>query len=266
VTTAVVAALVADLAAEKSSLATVLAERPASDWDRPTPAPGWAIRDQIAHLAHFDGVTRLAVADPEAFMRLRDGLGDLQHYVDDVGARQAHRDAAELLAWWEDGNAGLRAAATAADPVVRVPWFGPPMSLASKLTARIMETWAHGQDVVDALGVTRPPTERLRHVARIGVLALPNSFRAHELPVPSAPVRVELLAPDGVTRWDWGDETAADRVHGPAEDFCLVVTQRRHVEDTALTVVGGTARSWMSVAQAFAGPPGPGRRPGQFSR
>ena len=65
--------------------------------------------------------------------------------------------------------------------------------------------------------------------------------------------------------WTWGDEGVVDQVRGPALDFCLVVTQRRHLDDTALEVEGPVAAEWMSIAQAFAGPPGPGRKAGQFT-
>jgi uncharacterized protein (TIGR03084 family) len=137
------------------------------------------------------------------------------------------------------------------------------MGMVSFVTARLMETWAHGQDVVDGLGVVREPTARLRHVAEIGVRARPWSFAVRGRPVPEAPVRVELTLPDG-SRWAAGPEDAADVVRGTALDFCLVVTQRRHPADVSLAVSGPVAREWISIAQAFAGPPGAGRRPGQF--
>lgn len=264
-TSPVVASLVTDLDAERASLLGVLDGLTPDQWHLATPAPGWTIHDQVAHLAYFDAVTRLAVEDPAAFAVFRDGLVDLQTAVDAVGPDNRHRDAAAMLAWWREEHAALTAAFLAADPAVRVLWFGPPMSLASKVTARLMETWAHGQDVVDAVGARREPTDRLRHVARIGVLALPNSFVARGLEVPTTPVRVSLTAPDGASTWDWGPAEATDVVSGTALDFCLVVTQRRHLADTALIVSGRTARAWMDVAQAFAGPAGPGRRPGQFA-
>ena len=137
------------------------------------------------------------------------------------------------------------------------------MSLTSKLTARIMETWAHGQDVADALGRTRVPTDRLRHVAHIGVRARSFSYLVRGLPPPAVDVRVELTGPHGDI-WEWGDPTSPDRVSGDAEQFCLVVTQRRHLDDTALRYTAGAAQEWLGIAQAFAGPPGEGRRPGQF--
>jgi uncharacterized protein (TIGR03084 family) len=149
------------------------------------------------------------------------------------------------------------------DPGARLPWYGPSMGAVSFVTARLMETWAHGQDVVDAVGAERPPTDRLRHVAHIGVGAMGFSFQAHGLDAPTVPIRVELVAPGGAL-WTWGPEEAEDVVRGPALDFCLVVTQRRHLDDARLDITGPVARQWMSVAQAFAGPPGPGRRAGQF--
>lgn len=265
-TTALVERLVADLAAEKADLVAVLRGLLEQRWHTPTPAPGWTVRDQVAHLAHFDDITAMAIAEPAQFVAWRDSVADLPGYVDSVGAAQGDRDGAALLQWWDDTHGRLAAAALAADPTVRVPWFGPPMSLASKLTARLMESWAHGQDVVDALGATRRPTDRLEHIARIGVLALPNSFRARNLPVPQTPVRVELTAPDGRTTWSWGPADADQLVRGEALDFCLVATQRRHVADTDLVAVGQAATTWLTIAQAFAGPPGRGRRPGQFRR
>jgi uncharacterized protein (TIGR03084 family) len=138
------------------------------------------------------------------------------------------------------------------------------MSAMSHATARLMETWAHGQDVVDGLGLERPPTARLRHIAHLGVRTRAYSYQQRNLTPPATDVHVVLEAPDGGT-WTWGDVAAPDRVTGPALDFCLVVVQRRHLDDTALRVEGLHAREWLLIAQAFAGNAGAGRRPGQFS-
>lgn len=258
-----IAGLVADLEAETEDLLGVLRGLPAEAWARPTPAEGWTVHDQVAHLAHFDEVARAAVADPAGFAALSRGIGDLQTYVDAVGPANRWRDGADLVTWWSARNQAFRAAVIAADPDLRVPWFGPPMSLASKVTARIMETWAHGQDVLDALGLTRPSTDRLAHIARIGVRAMPYAFQIHGLEAPEVPVRVELAAPSGAT-WSWGPADAVDTIRGSALDFCLLVTRRRHLVDTTLIVAGPTARVWAEVAQAYAGPPGTGRAPGQL--
>jgi len=264
-TSPIVTSLVSDLGAEVAALKVVLVDLSDGDWRMPTPAPGWTVHDQIAHLAHFDEVTLTAITDPAGFAALVASMGDLQRYVDAVGPANSHRHPADMLAWWLEANKSLRAAALHAPDGLRVSWFGPSMSVPSKLTARIMETWAHGQDVVDTFGATRPATDRLRHVARIGVQTIGHSFLTHGRPAPTAPIHVSLTPPNGGAPWQWGDPGSINRVTGPAEDFCLVVTQRRHVQDTRLDVTGEVAEQWMNQAQAFAGPPGAGRKPGQFA-
>jgi uncharacterized protein (TIGR03084 family) len=139
------------------------------------------------------------------------------------------------------------------------------MSALSFATARLMEVWAHGQDVADALGIERVPTDRLRHIAHLGVATFGWSFTSRRMKVPDSPVRVEITSPSGEL-WTWGPETAGDIVRGPAEDFCLVVVQRRNPADTRLAIEGATARQWMSIAQTYAGPPGAGRKPGMFAK
>jgi len=177
-----------------------------------------------------------------------------------IAARYRDRSGAQMLAWFDRARAGLLGTFKDMDPAARLPWFGPAMSAASSLTARLMETWAHTQDIADALGVTREPTDRLRHVAHLGVGARAFSYTINGKPPPAAPVRVTLIAPSGAV-WTWGPADAADRISGPGLDFCLLVTQRRHRDDLALTAEGPAAAEWMTIAQAFAGPPGPGRRP-----
>jgi uncharacterized protein (TIGR03084 family) len=256
--------LCGDLLAETADLERLVVGLDEAGWDRPTPAVGWTVRDQVGHLAFFDDAARQAATDPEAFRVERDeAVRDVEGMVERIVAEQRGRAGAEVLTWLRAARAALVETADTMDPATRVPWYGPDMSMASSITARIMETWAHGQDVADALGAVREPTDRLRHVAFIGVRALPNSYIAHGLAVPDMPVRVDLVSPRGEA-WAWGPEGAANRVSGTAVDFCLAVTQRRHIDDLDLDRRGPVATEWMSVAQAFAGPPGPGRQPGQF--
>ena len=252
-----------DLHAEHCALDELVAGLSEAQWSLPTPAASWSIRDQISHLWFFDQRAAMALRDPEAF------AADMQWLMASGGTHASVEPGraitgAELLAEWRADRDDLITLARTVDPSSRVPWYGPAMAARSFITARLMETWAHGQDVADTLGVTRPGTARLKHVAHIGVRARPFSYLINSLPLPEAPVYVGLTAPEG-TLWEWG-EPAADSVRGDALDFCLVVTQRRHHADTSLEVEGAAAQEWIGIAQAFAGDPGGGRAPGQFAR
>jgi uncharacterized protein (TIGR03084 family) len=257
-----IGALCDDLVAERAALDAVLASLDPGTWAAPTPSVGWTVLDQVTHLAYFDGAARLAIDDPDAFRADREQAADVAAFVDSVTDQSRSVDSGRARAWLREAGAALVAAARAAPADLRVPWYGPDMSLASTITARIMETWAHGLDITDTLGIVPNETPRLRHVAFIGATAFANSFVSHGRPVPAERVRVVLDAPGGGT-WTFGPpagEGADDNsVSGSALDFCLVVTQRRHRDDTALVAVGPVADEWLSIAQAFAGPAGPGR-------
>lgn len=254
-------ALLADLDAESAALDEMLAPLDQTQYLLPTPAEGWCIADQVSHLAYFDEAALLAATDPSRFRAeaaavIAIGAG----FTDQVAARYRDTPGADLRAWLATARQNLLAAFTAIEPSRRLPWYGPDMSAASSVTARLMETWAHGQDIADTLGVIRPATARLRHIAHLGASTIGYSFAVRGLPIPDRPIRIEVIGPDG-DEWAWGPPGIPDVVRGPALDFCLVITQRRHLADTALTAAGPLARQWISIAQAFAGPPGPGRPP-----
>ncbi|MGW7352977.1 TIGR03084 family metal-binding protein [Streptomyces sp. NPDC054784] len=261
--------------AEGDDLDRLVARLPPGDWRSPTPAPGWTVAHQIAHLLWTDRCALLAVRDADAFRRETEKALAAPHaFVDDGAAEGAALPPAELLDRWRRGRAELGRALGELPRGVRVPWFGPPMSGTAMATARLMETWAHGEDVAEALGVRRAPTVRLRHVAWIGVRTRDFAYVVRGLEPPGVPFRVELDPPEGLDAsegpdtsdgggavWAYGPEDAAQRVTGPAVDFCRLVTQRVHRDDTALTATGADADRWLDLAQAFAGPPGPGRAP-----
>jgi uncharacterized protein (TIGR03084 family) len=265
------AALAADLSAESVVTRDLISGLDEAGWHTPTPAAGWDITDQVSHLAYFDEVTIASAVDQDAFIAERTAAEAAGGIDPDTIAARFHRlSGAEMLAWFDTARQELLSTFVTIDPAARLPWFGPAMSAASSLTARLMETWAHTQDIADALGVTREPTGRLRHVAHIGIGARGYSYAVRGLPVPSAPVRVELVPPPGAETsdavWSWGPADAKDRITGPALDFCLLVTQRRHRDDVTLAIEGPAATEWMSIAQAFAGAAGPGRDAGLFPR
>lgn len=238
---------------ECTDLDALVADLDEPSWARDTPAQGWTIAHQIAHLAWTDEVALLAATAPEDFSAEVAAAGrNPTGHVDEQAAKGAAAPPAELLARWRTGRQRLGTALRATPTDVKLPWFGPPMSPRSMATARLMETWAHGQDVADALGVRREPTTRLRDICHLGVRTRDFAYVLNNEEPPSAPFRIELTAPGGEV-WIWG-EGGVDSVTGTAEDFCLVVTQRRRAGDTGLVATGEAAR-WLTFAQAFAGAP-----------
>jgi uncharacterized protein (TIGR03084 family) len=251
----------ADLAAEQEALDEIVAPLSAEQWATPTPSPRWSVADQIGHLAYFDLTASWAIADEDRFREslaeLVPGLGGelSDEQIDDLTLGEFRAmTAAELLDAWRDNRRALADAAAGLTDDRRVIWYGPSMGAKSFLTARLMECWAHGQHVCDALGVEREATDRLQHIAQLGFITRGWTYANRGLDAPSVPVRVELTAPSGAT-WTFGPEDAAESVTGAAVDFCLVVTQCRHLDATALQVAGDAARDWMLKAQAFAGGP-----------
>jgi uncharacterized protein (TIGR03084 family) len=251
--------IVADLQAESDVLDALVADLPATGWHTETPSPGWTIAHQIAHLWWTDQTSLQAVTDEAAFNEVLAEAGkDPLGFVDAAAERMATTPPAELLAGWRADRTRLHEALLEVADGRKLPWFGPPMSAASMATARLMETWAHGLDVADALGAHREPTARLRSIAHIGVRTRDFAFSVHGLTPPTAPFHVKLQAPQG-DWWTWGPEDADQSVTGPAEDFCMLVTQRRAPADLEVAAVGDDAATWLTIAQAFAGPPGAGR-------
>ncbi|QZY46192.1 TIGR03084 family metal-binding protein [Mycolicibacterium austroafricanum] len=253
------ARVIDELRAESDDLDALVAALPAARWTLPTPAPGWTIAHQIGHLMWTDRVALLSVTDEAGFAAvLAQASENPGGFVDAAAEELALTSPGELLADWRAARAALHDALSTVADGRKLPWFGPPMSAASMATARLMETWAHGLDVADALGVTRAPTARLRSIAHIGVRTRDFAFTVHGLTPPPEPFHVKLSAPDGA-QWTWGPEDAAQRVTGSAEHFCMLVTQRRPRAALDVVAVGPDAEKWLTIAQAFAGPPGQGR-------
>ena len=253
-----------DLAMEQQGLDAVVANLDETGWETMTPSKGWNIKEQIRHLAYFENRAKLAASNPEAFKQW------FEEMLQDPNAMTGHMEttgkdltAEGTLKWWREERNALLDLLGKMNRKDRLSWYGPDLSAISFGTARLMETWAHGQDIVDALGIVRKPTDRLRHIAHMGASTFAWSYTVRQMEVPDTPVRLELMGPSG-DLWAWGPEEAKNMVKGLAEDFCLVVVQRRHVADTDLIVHGETARQWMSIAQAYAGPPSEGRKPGKF--
>jgi len=242
-----------DLQAEHAALDAVVADITEETWTTATPAEGWDVKDTIMHLIQADMAASLAVTDPDGFAEAKKALlaagGSLGFFATTDG-----KSGEEVLALWRTERDKMLAAFRGRGRKERIPWFGPDMSTLSFATARLMETWSHGQDVADTVGADWPSTDRLKHVCHIGVTTRGWSYIVRGREVPAGDVRVELTAPSGDT-WTWGPEDATDRITGSAEEFALVATQRRQPSSTSLITEGDLATEWLSIAQAFAGEP-----------
>jgi uncharacterized protein (TIGR03084 family) len=247
-----------DFRAEADALHTLLITLSDTDWSRATLFKGWTVNDIVQHLHEGDLMAAASVAGPETFERMRAEMQALR----DSGVsrpevtrqRLGHLTGSNLLKHWYAQMANLCDRLSAAAPDQRLKWFGPDMGVRMFTTARQMETWAHGQAIYDLTGTPRQPTDRLRNIAEIGVRTYGWTFANRGVPLPGPSPYVRLAGPSGAI-WEWNDPSPGNQVEGPALDFCQVVTQVRNIADTTLTVTGEPARTWMSLAQCFAGPP-----------
>ncbi|TDD35516.1 TIGR03084 family protein [Actinomadura sp. KC06] len=257
--------VLADLTAETEVLDGLLSGLDEAGWKTPTPAPGWTIHHQIAHLSHIFDMAGLSAGDPEAFTAMTARLSeDFKANIEAAMKPYLAQGPGELLATWRGKVAASVANLAAVPPDQTVPWLVRPLPPAILACAGIMETLGHGQDVFDALGVRREWTDRIVHLVGFAVLVQDFGYEARGLNPPTAPFRYELTLPSG-TPWEFGPEDAENRISGPASDFCLLVLRRRHRDDLALTATGAAANLHLDVAQAYRGPAGEGRKPGQFA-
>lgn len=247
--------LVDDLEAERAAVDALLASLPGEAWDANSPADGWKLRDCVVHLAETDDSTSAIVEGVQ-----QERGGEREGVLTAGMLRGRGMQPAEVLAWYRRAGERVLRALRGVGDNERLTWVGREMSARSFVTARLMEHWSHGLDIHDAAGVTPIDTDRLRHIALLGYLTREFAYRTRGMQAPSTPLYVELTSPSGDT-WTYGPVDAPDCVFGPAGDFCRVVTQRIHPSDTELRAEGERAAEFLSIAQAFAGPPGSGRPP-----
>jgi len=255
-------AVLADLTAESDQIEAWVTPVTDVDWSTVTTPEGWTVTHQIAHLAWTDHASLTAIAGGEPFDAVLGlAMNDPSGFVDAETERwAAELPPAEQLARWQQGRTALADALRAVPAGTKLPWFGPPMSPTSMATARFMETWGHGHDVAEGLGMTYPQNDRCKHVCHIGVRARGNAFAMRGDQDPGDDIRVELTAPSGEL-WAWGGEDAENRVEGSGYDFALLAIRRRQREDVDVRATGPVADRFLDVVQAFAGMPGNDPKP-----
>lgn len=256
--------VVRDLIAEANELEQLLITLDDAQWRLATPAPGWTIAHQVGHLVADFHLAGLAASDPAAFRAVSSRLGkSFDSKVDAALEWYLDRPAQELLTRWR-AELELATRALVALPADEpVPWLSRPLTASILACAGIMELFAHGQDIYDTLGLRRTYTDRVRHVVAFSLGNWEAGYLARGLTPPAVEVRFELSAPSGAV-WQFGPAGAPQRITGPAVDFCLLTTRRRHRADLQVTAVGREADAWLDIAQAYRGDPGTGRAPGQF--
>jgi uncharacterized protein (TIGR03084 family) len=255
----------ADLIAEGEVLDKLMAGLTPRQWTLPTPAPGWTIAHQIAHLTSTARLARAAATDPAAFAMLAAGAADdFDAAIERVLRPYLAGLPTALLTRWRVERAQAVRALAAVPHDQMVPWVGRKLPVWRLASAGIMELFAHGQDIADTVGTRIERTDRIRHLVGFATFNWEFGYLARDLTPPATKFRFELTAPSGDI-WEYGPVDAAQRISGPAVDFCLLTTRRRHRADLELTASGPDADRWLDIAQAYRGAPGTGRQPGQFA-
>jgi len=250
--------ILADLKAEQESLDRFLSTLTEAQWHLPTQAEGWRVRDSLSHIAHIDEVATALMRGDNTPLEI---AAKVLFKFTEIGVEKGRAmKCSQLLPWWRSARSIMMEELAKCDPKQRIPWFARPMSAKAFATARLMETWAHGLDCFDAVGVEPEDTDRLRHVALLAHMARSFAYQVNGIPMPDSPLRLELFLPSGQL-WAVGEENASNRIRGKASDFCRVAVRRRHWKDMNLEIEGDEAGRFMEIVQTYAGPPGPGRKP-----
>lgn len=238
--------ILSDLVAEQQFLDQSLQRIPIKHWDRPTPSPGWTVRDTISHLADFAELAAdtLAGGNRIAEWRKASDLDELRQRAITRGRGMRPQD---VIEWWRGGRAHVVEPLSHMSVDDRVEWIQGSMSAQTFATFRLMETWAHGLDIYEALQMEVEDTPRIRHVCWLGWKTLPYAFKTAGLDY--SPIRIEVIGP-GYAKWVYGPEDTEDRIKGAASEWARVAV-RRAPGDIRLEVTGEVAAQAVEVAQAY---------------
>jgi uncharacterized protein (TIGR03084 family) len=246
------------LASQHAELAKIVDGCTNVDWERPTRCEGWDVASVLAHLALTDE-SATASARGELDRYGDDGvLGSREHQtvsVDEAAAAQvdAERGAGgdAIRQRWHDASEAMLVAFHAGDPHQRVTWVAGKLSLQTLVTTRLSECWIHTGDIAYALGITLPPTDRLRYIARLAWRTLPYAFERADMPM-NGPVALELIGPNG-EQWSFDpDRPALTTIRGSAAVFCDVAARRVDPAETDLVATGPDAAAVLRLVRTYA--------------
>jgi len=253
-----------DFRAESAALHALLKDVDRARFDEPTQFKNWSIKTVLEHLCFWNQMAKYQLSDEAELVSTLNQIGAYKGGMRAYEAACFKGVSSDVLfeSWW----AGVHECAdmfAKCDPKARLKWAGPDMSARSSITARLMESWAHGQEIYDHLGVRRENKDRIQNIVVLGVNTYGWTYKTRGETPPGAMPYLVLKAPSGAV-WTYGEKSETSRIEGSAEAFCQVVTQVRNVADTELVLTGPVAKDWMGKAQCFAGaahpPPAPGTR------
>jgi uncharacterized protein (TIGR03084 family) len=240
--------LLSDLVAEQQFLDQFLQKIGPKDWDRPTPAKGWSVRDTISHLADsaelaadaLNGGSRIEV------YRNASNLDALRQEAVKRGRKMRYQD---VIEWWRGGRAKVVEPLSRMDADHRIEWIAGSMKARTFATMRLMETWAHGLDIYAAMGAEIEDTPRIRHVCFLGWKTLPYAFKIADKDY--APVRVEVIGP-AYAKWVFGPPDTDQVIKGPASEFARLAVRRIKRKDARnLKASGEYAETALEVVRAY---------------
>ena len=239
--------ILSDLVAEQQFLDQSLQRIPIKHWDKLTPAKPWTVRDTISHLADF---AELAADTLSGGNRVKEwqnasDLDALRQRAIEKGRKMRPQD---VIEWWRAGRARVVEPLSHMSEKDRVEWIQGTMSARTFATFRLMETWAHGLDIYQALDIAVEDTARIRHVCWLGWKTLPYAFKAAGLDY--TPIRVEVIGP-GYAKWVYGPDDAENVIKGSASEWARIAVRRVSPAAVSLKVTGEAAHKALEVAQAY---------------
>lgn len=239
--------ILSDLVAEQQFLDQSLQRIPIKHWDRTTPAGKWTVRDTISHLADFAEVAADALIKGDRVKEWQTA-SDLDALRQRAVARGRQMRPQDVIEWWRGGRAKVIEPLSHMSEDDRVEWIQGTMSAKTFATFRLMETWAHGLDIYQALDIEVEDTARIRHVCWLGWKTLPYAFK--EAGLDYTPIRVEVIGP-GYAKWVYGPDDTEDVIKGSASEWARIVVRRALPKKVRLKVTGDTAQRAIEVAQAY---------------
>jgi uncharacterized protein (TIGR03084 family) len=239
--------ILSDLVAEQQFLDQSLQRIPNKIWDTVTPNEPWTVRDTIAHLADFEELGADAIAGGNLVKEWQKA-SDLEGMRQRAIQRGREMRFQDVIEWWRGARAKVVEPLSHMNGDDRIEWIVGDMSARTFATFRLMETWMHGLDIYDTLGLEVEDTPRIRHVCWLGWKTLPYAFK--QAGEHYEPIRIEVIGP-GYAKWIYGPADSDQLIKGSASEWARLAVRRASPGETRLKVSGEYAEKAIEHAQAY---------------